>query len=464
MKACQAWSYHPYQPLLFDTGAPYITRVVPGENSIQLEWLPEEGQTEYTILCGRRDQEMAIAGSARECAYQLQGLAGDTDYQFQVRCAQGRSRVRLAHTGACPGSVVNYLHPDDDCYAFSGHYLCSPSMVRHSEGYLLSSMDVYGASTPQNLTLIFRSDDEGATWHYVSELFPCFWGKLFIHRGRLYMLGCSTEYGDLLIGCSDDGGKTFSMPTVLLRGSCHNQFPGIHKNPQPIVEFNHRLWNTLEWGSWAAGGHAPMVFSADTEADLLDAASWRFTPPLPFDPSWEGLAPGPSVGTIEGTLVAAPDGGLYNIMRYEMHRCSPNYGLALAYRVDAAHPEAPLAYAGTLPFPGNHAKFEIHYDPVSRCYLSICDYIPDCAHAGSRNLLSLIYSRDLMHWEIARHLIDRRGDDPVLTGFQYTDFFLEGEDILFLCRTAINHAHSFHDSNYQTFHRLHNFRVLLRNV
>jgi hypothetical protein len=42
---------------------------------------------------------------------------------------------------------------------------------------------------------------------------------MFIYQNELYMLSCSTEYGDLLIGKSTDGGKTFGEPTVLLKGS-----------------------------------------------------------------------------------------------------------------------------------------------------------------------------------------------------------------------------------------------------
>ena len=118
-----------------------------------------------------------------------------------------------------------------------------------------------------------------------------------------------------MIGCSEDGGSTFSAPTVLLRGSCHYRWPGLHKNPQPVVESGHRLWNTIEWGCWEQGTHAAMVMSADVDADLMDAQSWHFTPPVPYDPSWPGTAEGPSSGNIEGTLVEAPDGELYNIMR-----------------------------------------------------------------------------------------------------------------------------------------------------
>ena len=129
-----------------------------------------------------------------------------------------KSRVRLARTGEAVGVVVNYLHPDDRYYGFSGHCLCSPSLVRHPDGFLLSSMDVFEHDGGQCLTLIFRSDDDGQTWHYVSELYPAFWGKMFIHKGELYMTACSTEYADLLIGKSTDGGKTWTYSSFQ-RGS-----------------------------------------------------------------------------------------------------------------------------------------------------------------------------------------------------------------------------------------------------
>jgi hypothetical protein len=69
-------------------------------------------------------------------------------------------------------------------------------------------------------------------------------------------------------------------------------------------------------------------------------------------------------------------------------------------------------------------------------------------------------SPDLEHWSVACDLLDYRHHDPDTVGFQYVDFLFDGEDILFLCRTAINGANSFHDSNYSTFHRIRNFRDL----
>ena len=457
-----AWSCRPYTPLMRQPGTPYICRVVPGENKILFEWLPEEGAEEYTVLFGRRGGKMENAGRTQDCHWLAEGLEADTEYQFQVVCPAGESRVRLARTGAVPGTVVNYLHPEDDCYAFSGQYLCSPSLVRHPMGHLLASMDVYAGGAPQNLTLIFRSDDDGKSWRYVTELFPCFWGKLFVHREKLYMLSCSTEYGDLLIGCSEDGGNTFSAPTVLLRGSGRVEHPGVHKNPQPVVEYAGRVWNTLEWGCWHRGFHAPMVMSADADADLTQAESWHFSPPVPYDPAWPGTAQGKSAGNIEGTLTVAPDGKLVNIMRYDMTHCMPNFGRALVYRVNDRDADAPLTYDRAIAFPANHSKFEIKYDAESGWYLSVASRIlgPECA--GSRNLLSLLISRDLENWRVAADLIDRRQEDPKFTGFQYVDFMIEGNDLLYLCRTALNHPHSFHDSNYSTFHRVKDFRDLLK--
>ena len=67
-------------------------------------------------------------------------------------------------------------------------------------------------------------------------------------------------------------------------------------------------------------------------------------------------------------------------------------------------------------------------------------------------------SKDLKKWEVVCDLIDERDKDPLYTGFQYVDFTIEGDDIIWLCRTAQNQAHNYHDSNYITFHRTKNFR------
>lgn len=341
MKGYSLWSYAPYKPLFWNVGDIYICRIAPNIDSIHFEWLGSD--EEYHIFYRKKGTcHFDFYGVTNKNACDLTNLETDTDYEFYIQSGEQKSRVRLARTGEVVGTVVNYLHPDDDSYGFSGKFLCSPSLLQHPDGYLLASMDVFGGGDPQNLTLIFRSDDNGKSWYYVSELMPCFWGKLFLHNGEIHMLSCSTEYGDLLIGKSNDGGKTFSAPTVLLRGSNgKNGNCGIHKNPQNILIYNNRIYETLEWGTWANQefGHAAMVMSCDVNDDLLVPENWSFTEPLPFDyfaPELKSLQK--PVMTIEGTLTLSPNGELWNIMRFGKR----NH--AIVYKVNTENFEAPLEY------------------------------------------------------------------------------------------------------------------------
>jgi len=455
MKGTNTWSYHPYRPLLTDVGDIYICRVVPYIDKIRFEWL-DAGEEIYSIFFKKRSEtDFFKAGETKNDYFMIEGLECETDYEFYVTAKSKKSRIRLARCGRSVGTTVNYLHPDDEAYSFSGRYLCSPSLVRHPEGFLLASMDLFAGNSPQNLTLIFRSDDDGETWHYVSELTPCFWGKMFIHKGELYMLACSTEYGDLLIGKSTDGGKSFSSPVCLLRGSNgKNGNSGVHKNPQNVVYHNGRLYCTLEWGSWANKDycHAAMVMSCNVDDDLLIPESWSFSEPLKFSHWCDEVSSLPkNTMMIEGTLTVAPDGRLKNIMRFG------KYHRALILDVDTEDHEAPLKFDGLMEFPGNYSKFMIKKDSVSGYYYSIATIAYSENDTRSRNLLALLRSRDLSKWETVCNVYDHRHESKEKVGFQYVDFEFEGEDIIFLCRTALNDAHNYHDANYSIFDRIKDF-------
>lgn len=460
MKGYNLWSYTPYKPPLTEVGDIYICRIVPGKDSIHLEWLDTDDEL-YGIYVRRREQgEYVLCGETKGLEYDITGLLEEKEYEFYVAAGLKKSRVRLARCGEAIGEVVNYLHHEDGAYAFSGTAICSPSIVRHPEGCLLASMDVFGHSTPQNLTLIFRSDDDGKTWHYVSELMPCFWGKMFIHKGELYMLSCSTEYGDLLIGKSVDAGKTWSAPVTLLRGSNGKDGNcGVHKNPQNIMRFGGRIYETLEWGSWQNTEycHAAMVMSCDENDDLLVPENWSFTEPKKFTPSdapeLSGLPE--CTMTIEGTLVVSPENKLLNIMRFSKDKD----GYAICYEVDTENHEEQLKYSHCMEFNAHLSKFMIKYDEVSGKYYSIANYIYNLETKFARNYLVLMESKDLKKWSIKKELIDFRDESWRKNGFQYVDFEFENDDIIYLCRTAINDPWNFHDSNYQTFHRIKNFRV-----
>lgn len=452
MKAVTTWSAKPYRPILKPAKFPYITRLAPSENGIYFDWL---GNADQEIFWRVRGEELWNSEKAKGQSHEISGLKTETDYELRV----GNGDIRLFRTGYYPGTVVNYVHPEDDVYAFSGHALCSPSMVRAPQGHLLSSMDLFSSRAPQNLSLIFRSDDDGKTWRYVCDLFPCFWGRLFVHRGRLFIIAVSTEFGDLLIGESADGGETWGMPTVLLRGGCKKDEDGAHRNPQPVVEYGGRLWFSLEWGhSPYAGLHG----SIDAEADPMDPESWVFSEPTEMNPKWTGEAGITSTCILEGCMTVCPDGELRNIYRYQLIGNTPSYGLAVVMKVDTENPEAPETFERMMRFPGNHSKFMIKRVPDSDKYLSIVSRILGEGCENNRNLLSLVSSTDLVSWELVCDLLDYRDADPKFVGFQYIDFFFEGEDLLWLSRTAINGARNFHDANCQTFHRIENYKEILK--
>lgn len=63
----------------------------------------------------------------------------------------------------------------------------------------------------------------------------------------------------------------------------------------------------------------------------------------------------------------------------------------------------------------------------------------------------------------APHRLSRcRPEDDRL--FSMWNFLIDGDDILYLSRTALNQPHNFHDSNYTTFHRIENFRIFLKET
>ncbi len=460
MKTYPKWNYTPYRAPFFDHGDIYICRIEPHGTRVRFEWLAE-GDGNYSVMWRKRGaQSFEKLCETTSCFYEKDGLSDDTEYEFYVESGNKKSRIRLVRTGDTEGEPVNYLHPEDDAYSFSGKYLCSPCIVRLDDGSLRCSMDLFAIEHPQTLTLIYESHDNGKSWKYLTELFPSFWTRLFVHKGELYALSCSTEYGDLLIGKSNDGGKTFCTPTVLLRGgNGKHGSAGVHKNPQPIVYFDGRIWNTLEWGNWAQGYHAPMVMSAPEDSDLLCASSWSFSEPIKFDTSWEGVPAGTTTGNIEGCLLET-GGKLYNMMRFDMHRMTPNYGYITAYEVNTQDPEAPLKYHSLVKYPANHTKFEMKYDKMSRKYYSLGSKILSSDKAAGRNVLTLFVSDDGFDWKEVKDIIDRRNEDIAKVGFQYVDFLFDGDDIIFLCRTADCKATNFHDSNFMTFHRIKDFRKL----
>ena len=462
MRAYSGWSYKHYlSPEMAEAGdAPYVCRVAPGNNGFAAEWFDTEENCDHR-LCYRlyRGDEEPTAVNCSSNVVKVEGLLYGRDYEFWIERSDksAKSAIRLVRCIKAPGVTVNYLHPKDRIYSFSGQNLCSPSLVKLGENTYLASMDVYAAGAPQNLGLIFRSDDGGNTWRQVCELFPCFWGKLFVHRGVLYMLAVTTEYGNLVIGCSFDEGNTWSAPVTLLTGAGKNSHRGVHKSPMPVIEHTGRLYTAVEYGSWMTGGHRMGLLSVDADADLMRAENWRCTGFLPYDPSWPGAEKNSPRGSVEGNAVVSPEGELLNILRYNTSQ-TPAKGKALVLVADLDDPEAPLRFKKFIDFNGANSKFEVQRDEVTGAYWAIVNEVWSDNAPTARNVLSLAYSRDMEHFTIVKRLIDCSEYDMDFVGFQYPSFVIDGEDICFLSRTAFGGAANFHDTNQITFHRIEGFR------
>ncbi|MBT5829010.1 MAG: exo-alpha-sialidase [Candidatus Latescibacteria bacterium] len=376
-----------------------------------------------------------------------------------------KSPMRLFRTGYVPGTVVNYIHPEDYTFMPSGRSPASPSLLRLPNGHLLASHDIYWGGAAQNLTHVFISKDDGVTWSFQSEIFPCFWTKLFFHQGALYAFGMDGEYGDLNIFKSTDEGLTWSKPTLMCKGA-NRDVGGPHKAPMPVVEFKGRLWTAFEYGAWSLSTYHDAGFaSIAVDDDLMVSKNWTVSDFLRYSNDWDGVCEGDARGYLEGNIVMTPEDTLVNVLRYQIEHCDPNYGRAIVLSIDDEHPEKAPAYDRLIQFHGNFSKFTINYDAISGYYYALVCRVTQKAVLKQRNCLTLTRSKNLDDWEIVRDVLNfqdngwKEGIEKV--GFQYVDWIFDGDDILFLSRTAINNAHNFHNANYMTFHRLANFRDYL---
>jgi hypothetical protein len=118
---------------------------------------------------------------------------------------------------------------------------------------------------------------------------------------------------------------------------------------------------------------------------------------------------------------------------------------------------------GFIPFPGGAKKFCIRRHPRTGRYYAIASAVHPADKAedpGSmRNCLVLLRSDDLYRWEIQRVLLYH--PDVQQHGFQYVEWQFDGNDIVFVSRTAFHDgvlpAHRAHDANFLTFHRISHF-------
>lgn len=356
-----------------------------------------------------------------------------------------------------PGMVI------DHSPASSGQFIGSPSLVILTNGDYLASHDFFGPKSGcarSGTTVIYKSSDHGLTWRETARLSGAFWSNLFLHDGAVYLMGVNHEYGDIVIRRSDNGGINWTMPKNARTGQLTDNGK-YHTAPVPVVEHAGKLWRAFEdasdgtvWGKRFRAG----VFSAPAGSDLLNATNWMFSEFLSRDSVW---LDGHFNGWLEGNVVVAPSAQVVDVLRVD----TPDFPERAAI-VQVTEDGRGMRFSptnGIIEFPGGAKKFTIRFDAKSQYYWSLASVAsPDGGEVpgGIRNLLALIRSCDLRHWEIRATLL--QNGDIYRHGFQYADWQVEGNDLIAVVRTAFDDehggAHNYHDSNFMIFCRWSHFR------
>ncbi|MCK9223325.1 MAG: hypothetical protein M0Q40_12040 [Limnochordia bacterium] len=366
-------------------------------------------------------------------------------------------------------SEVKYQDPTTNIY------LGSPSLIRLKNGDIIATHDYFGPGASKNwlglpnMTSVYRSTDDGENWMHLTDLIGVYWASLFEHNGALYLLGTSAGPGSIVIVRSTDGGITWTEPVdgkngLLFPGGQWGTPPRYHGAPTPVLEVGGRLYRAFENAADPTmpgfSDYQALVISANSNADLLDAGNWTISNQLVFNQSWDPPGSAPTTGWAEGNIVEGPDGRLWNILRVNS---TPYVDRAAMIEIHEEGSLITFTPDDFIKFPGAQSKFVIRRDESTGLYWTLTNENTDPSYSSQRNVLSLFVSKDLRSWYHAKTLMtDNQGmsfaDSVRMTGFQYPDWRFDGEDIIYIVRTAYQGARNYHDANRITFGRVLDYK------
>eukprot|EP00041_Stephanoeca_diplocostata_P025808 m.684040 g.684040 ORF g.684040 m.684040 type:complete len:586 (+) comp22832_c0_seq15:218-1975(+) len=389
----------------------------------------------------------------------------------------------------------------------TGIYLGSPSVVRMPNGNILTSADRFGPGNHLSNCSVYVSKDNGSTWSFSTWAISQYFSNLFTlphdAPNSVYLLGTdSGGKAQIKIALSRDGGATFAPEDASILFSLNETTDPTHHGfatgPTPaLVASDGRLYRAYERChvpfSWGKGFEAVVVAGPSDPQNVLDARQWTLSASLPFNLSWlpeDWITKCDNPGYLEGNVVEAPDGTLYDILRFNSEpNVLGNWAIALKINIVNSNttvttstsdraPAMHLTFHKLVPFPGGHTKFVIRRDAHSGLYFSLVNPNNNIEYTDQRNILSLSMAKHPSgdvggNWTVIYTLLmDDTGfsaDDSVrYTGFHYVDWQFDNpdasgvhQDIIYAIRTAYRGAESYHNSNRLTFKRLSNFRQLL---
>ena len=451
---------------------PHICRLALAEGSFTLEWFDNGGDGAHTLyyrLRGSEDEYTAFPLTDK-CAT-VTGLKNDCDYELFIERddKSARSHSRLVNPCTPPGVVINYVHPEETYFDFAGIYPASPSIVKLPSGNFLATHDIFGFGNGMGMGFVFISRDGGVTWEYQTEINPLHWATPFVVKGRLYLFGCFGESGNFVISESLDEGKTWSEPVILMYTDKKPKEAALHRGPVPIIEHNGRIYTGFEIGAWASRGEHGFehsILSASVDSDLLNIDSWEHTPfgTVPQDKFLDENSTADYVVAIEGNAVAGPDGNIYNMLRLDPMTNEVREGsiglnnACVLFRLKNF--DEKLEFVGKIDAPvGMRCKFFVAKDESTGLYFLLGNERTSNNPTNRRCLITLSVSNDLVNWRKLCEVLDCTDMDK--HGIGYVSFCFDGDDIVFISRTAWGKLKDEHDNNTITFHRIKNYKSLI---
>lgn len=356
-------------------------------------------------------------------------------------------------------------------YTKNGISLGSPCIIELRDGTLLASYDYNGANykalTGHTYDVgVCISTDGGKTWTQQGLIENMVWTSIFENNGAIYAIGREAISGKVGIAKSEDLGKTWSQASDNIICS---EVISAHCAPTPVVVSGNRIYRAFEdsadesgFAKWTYTKRA-FILSAPVGSDLTKASSWTMSNRVPFERSWmpEGLSYGSQMGYLEGNVVAAKDGTIYDIVRIE---ADPQSGYACALKL--SEDGKTLTFDRIFKLPCGKDKFTIRYDEKTGKYIAIGNLKTTPGAPAQRNVVGLCASDNLFDWEVKEILLV---DDSLIPwhesiryhGIQYPDFVISGEDLKVVTRDAVEETTYYHNANYIDFWQIKNFRSFL---
>jgi hypothetical protein len=394
-------------------------------------------------------------------------------------------------------------------------YGYTPGICRLPSGRLVVTHEISSAGKvvpPENQPIhesrILTSDDGGKTWAHRAN-FDLSFARPFVAGKSLYILGRDKQ---VAIIRSDDDGVTWSERSFLNDiGIWHQSACNVHfsKGNVYLVMEKHAPKRGIT--GWQVGDLAPVLMRAKADADLTNRANWSFASELVFEdapetrmpnafglpfhpvdrkkvtflvpPKGRGIAP---PGWLETNVVQFTDpdhvwhdpaGKTFHLWM-RAHTGMTNYAAiaqvkenddgSMTTSLVKSPAGTPMLYA---PCPGGQMRFHVEFDAKTKLYWLLSSQSTDSmirpdampkdrwgTPDNERHRLVLHFSKNMIDWCFAG--LVAKGDTPKESR-HYASMCIDGDDLGIVSRSGDEHAHSAHNGNLITFHRVPSFRHLV---